>query len=257
MPKKGTKLSAKAIESIKNHLLAQRLTQEEFAHQLSVTPKTLSNWLSGRTTIEFKKLDSIVKKLGIGLEELFEGDIPPQYVFHQETARVAWWLYKSGLAKLFHQAYWKIAELFLERVSFVLFPKKGFFQSFEHDIKKGKNYYFQFWIVPEEPITTAKFTLSFTIANLVRIDYGEIIVKPDCVELKAYYQPPDYQVNRPETTLVIAKVATWFDELSHTFVVVSDIKFKIIEKGRVSEEELKLANDIAVFWKHFFFHPDP
>jgi len=39
-------------------------------------------------------------------------------------------------------------------------------------------------------------------------------------------------------------------------VIVSDVKFKIIEKGRLSEEKVKSANDMAVFWKHFFFHAD-
>ncbi len=121
-------------------------------------------------------------------------------------------------------------------------------------LKKGKNYYFEFWIVLDEPIEEAKFTISFTINNLVRIDYGEIIIKLDCIEIKQYYQPPDYQVNRPAGC--VAKVATWFDELPHTFIVVSDVKFKIIEKGQVSEKTLKSSNDIAVFWKHFFFHAD-
>ncbi|MEZ5672159.1 MAG: hypothetical protein R3E08_07125 [Thiotrichaceae bacterium] len=88
----------------------------------------------------------------------------------------------------------------------------------------------------------------------MRIDYGEIIVKSDIIEIKQYYQPPDYQVSRPAECL--AKVATWFDELSHTFVVVSDKPFTIVEKGRVSEEKLHQSKDIAVFWKHFFFHAD-
>ena len=96
--------------------------------------------------------------------------------------------------------------------------------------------------------------MSFTIANLVRIDYGEIIIKPDCIEIKQYYQPSDYQINKDVHNII--KVATWFDELSHTFIVVGNVKFKIIEKGRVSEEKLKSTNDMAVFWKHFFFHAE-
>ncbi len=137
MPKKGIQLPTKSIESIKNYLTIHHITHDELAHQLKVTPKTINNWLSGRTTIEFKKLDEIVKLLGIGLEELFDGEIPQEYIFHQETAHVAWWLYKTGLANLFHKAYRKVAELFMKRVSFVLLPKKGFFQVFEHDIKEG------------------------------------------------------------------------------------------------------------------------
>ncbi len=179
--------------------------------------------------------------------------------FHKNTffikkLHVAWWLYKTGLAGLFHNAYRKVAELFMQRVSFVLLPKKGFFQVFEHDIIKGKNYYFEFWIIPDEPVENAKFIMNFTIANLVRIDYGEIIVKPGCIEIKQYYQPPNYQINKPIDYPV--KVATWFDELSHTFIVVGDVRFKIVEKGRVPEEKLKIARDMIVFWKHFFFHAD-
>jgi transcriptional regulator with XRE-family HTH domain len=254
MSKKSIPLSPKTVEIIKIHLAARHITHEEFANQLKITPRTLNNWLSGRTAIEFNKLDRLIKTLGVGLEELFGDEIPQDYVFHQETARVAWWLYKSGVATIFHNAYRKVAELFMKRVSFVLLPKKGFFQAFEHNIKNGKNYYFEFWLISETGIEEAKFTISFTIANIIRIDYGEIFVKPDCVEIKQYYQPPDYQVKRP--TECLAKVVTWFDELSHTFVVVSDKPFKIIEKGRVSEEKLHHVEDVAIFWKHFFFHAD-
>lgn len=254
MSKKAIPLSAETLTLIKQHLAARNITQDEFAKQLQVTPKTLNNWLSGRTAMEFSKLDQLVKILGVGLEELFGDDIPEEYVFHQETARVAWWLYKTGLAHVFHNAYRKVAELFMKRVSFVLFPRKGFFQVFEHDVEKDKNYYVEFWLITDQPVEEAQFTLSFTIANLVRIDYGEIHVKSDQIEIKQFYQPPDYQVKRPTECLV--KVATWFDELSHTFVVVSEIPFSIVEKGRVSEEKLQKADDIAVFWKHFFFHAD-
>lgn len=55
--------------------------------------------MSGKTTIEFKKLDEIVKLLGIGLENLFDGEIPQKYIFHQKTAHVAWWLYKINWLK--------------------------------------------------------------------------------------------------------------------------------------------------------------
>jgi hypothetical protein len=80
---------------------------------------------------------------------------------------------------------------------FVLLPRKGFFQVFEHNLKYGKNYYFEFWLISETGIEEAKFTISFTIANSIRIDYGEIVVKSDRVEIKQYYQPPNYQVSRP------------------------------------------------------------
>lgn len=254
MSKKAIPLSPKIIAVIQYHLITRQITHEEFAQQLKITPRTLNNWLSGKTAIEFNRLDHLVKTLGVGLEELFGNDIPQDYIFHQETARVAWWLYKSGVATIFHNAYRKVAELFMKRISFVLLPKKGFFQVFEHHVKHGKNYYFEFWLVSDEPVEEAHFTLSFTSANLVRIDYGEVIVKSDYVEIKQYYQPPDYQVKRPNQCL--AKVVTWFDELSHTFVVVSNKPFKIIEKGRISEEKLHHVDDVAIFWKHFFFHAD-
>lgn len=256
MSKKRVQLSTQTIKVIKNCLKEREITQEELALKLMVTPRTLTNWLSGKNPVDFDKLDRIVRIIGIGLEDLFGDDIPQEYVFHQETARVAWWLYKTGVANLFQRTYRKVAELFRKRISFVLVPKKGFFQIVEHDANKEKNYYFQFWIITDEKIETAKFTLSFTIADLLRIDYGEIIVGKEIVDLKAYYQPPDFQVKRPERAICLVKIATWFDEMSHTFIVVSDIKFKIVEKGRISEKELRNSEDIAVFWKHFFFHAD-
>jgi len=254
MSKKSIPLSLKTIEIIKTHLATRHITHEEFAKQLKITPKTLNNWLSGRTAIEFNKLDHLVKTLGVGLEELFGDEIPQDYIFHQEAAQVSFRLYKTGVAGLLHNAYRKIGELFMMRISFVLLPRKGFFQVFEHNLKYGKNYYFEFWLISETGIEEAKFTISFTIANIIRIDYGEIVVKSDRVEIKQYYQPPNYQVSRP--TECLAKVVTWFDELPHTFVVVSDQPFKIIEKGRISEGKLHHVDDIAIFWKHFFFHAD-
>ncbi len=254
MSKRAIPLSPKTVTVIKHHLASQNITHEEFAKHLKVTPKTLNNWLSGRTAIEFSKIDHLVKTLGIGLEDLFADEIPQEYTFHQEAAQVSFWLYKRGVAGLLHNAYRKIGELFMKRISFVLLPRKGFFQVFEHHTKNGKNYYFEFWLISETTADEAKFTISFTIANMIRIDYGEIIVKPDTVEIKQYYQPPDYQVARP--TECLAKVATWFDELSHTFIVVGDKPFTIVEKGHVSEEKLRQSKEIAVFWKHFFFHSD-
>jgi len=169
---------------------------------------------------------------------------------------------KCGIAAAVGKAYVKLVKLFHEQISFVKFPEKGFFQTFEHDVKKGQNYYFQFWITTEEKIEEAQFILSFTITNpcnshyAIRTSYGEVIVKPDGVEIKQYFQPSDYEVQRPDRQLCLAKVATWFDKVPHTFVVTSKIKFKIVQKGRISEEELKKSSDIAVFWKHFFFHCD-
>jgi len=256
MSKRGIELSTQTIEIIKDYLRVHEITQEEFAAQLQVTPKTLNNWLTGKNTIDLDKLDIIVKMMGIGLEDLLGEDIPQKYVFHEETMRAVWKVYKGGLAAIGHRVYRKIAELFKEHVSFVMFPKRGFFQMFEHNAKKGKNYYFQFWIVTEEAVEEAKFVISFTMGNLIRINYGEILVKKTAVEIKQYYQPPNYEVKRPEKEVCLAKVVTWFDEMSHTFVVVSDVKFKIVEKGKISEEDLRDSKDIAVFWKHFFFHAD-
>lgn len=52
------------------------------------------------------------------------------------------------------------------------------------------------------------------------------------------------------------KAATWLDEATHTFVISSDVKFKLEDKRRITttEAELKNAGDVAVFWRHFFFH---
>ncbi|OQW94024.1 MAG: hypothetical protein BWK79_08050 [Beggiatoa sp. IS2] len=265
MPKKGIQLPTQTIEIIKNYLKEHKMTQEKFAKKLGVSSRTLSNWLSGRSPVEPDELDNLAKILGIGLEDLFNGELPEEYDllynFYKETVKAVWKVYKSGLAGIGQRIYKKIDRLFRNHVSFVLTPRKGFFQTFEHDTKKGKNYYFQFWIQLEEEIAEAKFVISFTIGNVVRVDYGEIIVKPESVEIKQYYQTPThYQVKRPVKDVCTTKVVTWFDEMSHTFIVVSDVQFKIVEKGRISEGELKQvqnqANDIALFPKHFFFHED-
>lgn len=261
MPKKGVCLPPHAVDVINDYLRVHGITRETFAEELKVTPRTLRNWLNGESTVDHNKLNQIVAKMGIGVEDLLGENIPPEYVFHEETMRAVWKVYKDGLAAIGHRIYRKIAELFREHVSFVILPKRGFFQMFSHDVKKGKNYYFQFWIVTDVEVDTAKFIISFTISNLkgvdlIRINYGEILVNKTTIGIKQYYQPPNYEVKRPPTEVCVAKVVTWFDEMSHTFVVTGDVKFKIVEKGRISEEELKDATDIAVFWRHFFFHAD-
>jgi transcriptional regulator with XRE-family HTH domain len=254
MPKKGITLPDKAVKVIKHYLKINKVSQSEFAEQLQTTPRTLTNWLSGRSTIDQDKIDKIAEILGIGLENLFDSNIPKEYIFHEEAAQAIWRIYKSGLAALGQRTYEKIVELFKEHVAFVIPPKKGFFRTFKYDLSEGKNYYFQFWIISEDKVAETKFTMSFTIANIVRIDYGEFIVKQDIVEVKQYYQPSNYQVKRPTGDINAIKVATWLDELPHTFVVVSDIPFEIEIKGEISEKELKESEDIVIFWKHFFFH---
>lgn len=254
MPRKGIKLPDKTVQIIKSHLKKHRLTQAKFAEQLAVSPKTLNNWLSGRNTIDQKDINKILEMLGVGLEDFFAGDIPKEYVFHEEIGSVIWRIYKSGLAILGCRVYKRIAELFKTHINFVIPPKKGFFQTVKQDSKSKKDYYFQFYIIPEEKVNTARFVISFTLADVVRIDYGEFTVKQDIIEVIQYYQPPNYQVKRPTGNINAIKVATWFDELPHTFTVVSDIRFKIEKKGEISEETLQSAEDIVIFWKHFFFH---
>ncbi|MEZ5672158.1 MAG: helix-turn-helix transcriptional regulator [Thiotrichaceae bacterium] len=51
MSKKAIPLSLETLALIKQHLAARNITQDEFARQLQVTPKTLNNWLSGRTAL--------------------------------------------------------------------------------------------------------------------------------------------------------------------------------------------------------------
>jgi len=263
MPKGGIKLTETAIETIQSHLKNNKMTQEQFAKNLKVTPRTMTNWLSGSSKIDYDKLHNLTKVLGVGIEDLLGTDLknlsadPDQYTFHYETHRAIYLAYKTGLARNAQKFYRKISNLFSKNISFLLIPRKGFFQSFEHDAEKKKNYYFQFWIQSEEEVTEAKFTISYTLGGVIRINYGEIIIKSDRVEIVQYYQPPNFYVRRPTKDVCTAKVATWLDEMSHTFVVASDTtKFKIVEKGEISEEEIKEAGDIAYFPKHFFFHQD-
>jgi len=142
--------------------------------------------------------------------------------------------------------------LFRNHITFLKYPKDGYFKTFKHDIQKGQNYYFEFQIKLMEEIEEAKFVVSFTVNNQIRINYGEVRLEHDKVDIIQYFQPPDYSVKRAGKNTI--RVATWFDELPHTFVINSQIPFEIEEKGKISEYELNQANDIAVFWKHFFFH---
>jgi transcriptional regulator with XRE-family HTH domain len=258
MPKKGVFLPPKAVHSIKTYLAEHQLTQEAFATKtLKVSVKTFNNWLAGRSAVDSVKLELIIKELGIGIEDFFGEQIPEEYRTSDDVFPTLRLVYETGVALSVRNAYHKVAKLFWKQISFNKFPKTGYFQVFEHDVFKGKNYYCQVWLIPEEPVEEVTFTFSFTIFNLLRITYGEVILKKDCVEIKQYYQPPNYAVSKPKGNELIIKAATWFDEANHTFIVSSPVKFRLENKGRVSEMQLKHAdNDIAVFWKHFFFHTE-
>jgi transcriptional regulator with XRE-family HTH domain len=260
MPKSGIQLPLKSAQTILTYLAENKISQTTFANTLEVTPRTLNNWLAGRHTIDPAKLQWIIHQVGIGLEDFFDGAVPTEYGCPNGVVSCVGQVYNNGVAATVEKTYPRIVKFFQEQISFTKFPRHGFFQAFEHDVHKGKNYYFQFWLTSEEKIAEAKFVMSFTIASnshyAIRISYGEVLVKPEKVGIKQYFQPSDYAVQRPEKQFCVAKVATWLDEAPHTFVVNSDVKFKIVEKGRISEEELRRASDIGVFWKHFFFHSD-
>lgn len=262
MSKTGIRLPPKAAQTIKDYLIDHRLSRQAFANTLKVTPRTLNNWLAGRHAIDPDKLQLILPQIGVGVEDFFGGQVPKEYCCPEGVISGLGQIFKCGVAAAVGKAYISVVKLFKEQISFTKFPRTGIFQTFEHDVKLGRDYYFQFWIISAEEVEEAKFMMSFTITNpsnsryVIRISYGEVLVQSNQVEVKQYFQPSHQVVNRPEKRLCVAKVATWFDKLPHTFVVNSNIKFKIVEKGRISEEELRQATDIAVFWKHFFFHRD-
>lgn len=257
MPKTGIVLSKQATQTVKDYLEQHKLSQETFAEEiLHVSPRTLRNWLAGKTAIDDDKLELIIKTLGVGVEDFLGGEIPQHYKFQYGVVDAVFRVWKDGVAAVGESAYGKIVELFRDHVSFVRLPRSGFFQAFEHSPRQAKNYYREIWLTPAEDLDEIKFVFSFTINKFFRISYGEIILKKDTVEVVQYYQPPNYQIKRIDNASRTIKAATWLDEAPHTFVVTSDVKFTLEDKGRVllSEDELKNAGDVAVFWRHFFFH---
>ncbi|RKZ77517.1 MAG: hypothetical protein DRR16_29480 [Candidatus Parabeggiatoa sp. nov. 3] len=250
MPKKGVSLTPEASQKIKNYLKQNNLSQEEFAEDvLKVSPKTFRNWLSGKHSVDFEALNIIIEKLGIGVNDLL-GDVD-KYNCTTGVVSTIREIYQNNVAVYVEKSYRKIFDLFRNHITFLKYPKDGYFKTFKHDIQKGQNYYFEFQIKLMEEIEEAKFVVSFTVNNQIRINYGEVRLEHDKVDIIQYFQPPDYSVKRAGKNTI--RVATWFDELPHTFVINSQIPFEIEEKGKISEYELNQANDIAVFWKHFFF----
>jgi hypothetical protein len=258
MPKKGIYLPPRAVEAIKTHIEQRGIVYETFAKKtLKVSVRTLHNWLASKNAIDQEKLDLLIKELGIGVEDLFGEQLPEEYRARDDMFPTLRLMYETGVALTVKNAYSNVAKLFWQHISFNKFPKTGYFKTFEHDISKRKNYYCQIWLIPEEEVEEITFTFSFTIFNILRITYGEVILKKDCVELKQYYQPPNYIiVERPSIKKPLVKAATWFDEANHTFIISSNVKFKLENKGYISEMDLRHTDDVAVFWKHFFFHPD-
>ncbi len=256
MPKKGIYLPPQAVEAIKTHIEQSGIDYETFAKKaLKVSVRTLHNWLAAKNTIDQEKLDILIKELGIGVGDLLGEQLPEEYRSRDDVFPTLRLVYETGIALTVKNAYSNVAKLFWQQISFNKFPKTGYFQTFEHDISKRKNYYCQIWLIPEEEVEEITFTFSYTVFNVLRITYGEVILKKDCVELKQYHQPPpNYTVKRPDMKKPLIKAATWFDELNHTFIISSNVKFKLEDKGYISEMDLKHADDIAIFWKHFFFH---
>jgi len=251
MPKVGVFLTPEASKKIKRYLKQNNLSQEEFAENLKVSSKTLRNWLSGKHSVDLEALDIIIYKLGIGVNDLL-GDVDcDRYNYTAGVVSTIREIYQNNVAVYVERSYRKIFDLFQSHITFLRFPQHGYFRTFEHDAKKGKNYYFEFYIKLKEEIETAEFVMSFSVYK-VRINYGELHIDHDRVDVVQYFQPPNYSVKRASKNII--RVVTWFDEVPHTFVVNSKIPFEIEEKGKISEYELKRADDIAVFWKHFFFH---
>lgn len=223
---------------------------------MHVSPRTLRNYLAGKTKIDDNKLEIIVKTLGIGVEDLLGEEMPEHYKFKYNVVDAVFLIWRDGVAAVGEKAYAKIVELFRDRVSFTRLPRTGYFQTFEHNPRCGKNYYREIWLTPEQEVEEVKFIFSFTINKFFRINYGEIILKQDTIEVVQYYQPPNYQIKRIDNNTRTLKAATWVDEAVHTFVISSDVKFKLEDKGRVTmtEAELRNAGGVAVFWRHFFFY---
>ncbi len=256
MPKKGVVLSEQAVLLIRKYLSEHEYTQEYFAtHILKVNVRTFHNWLTGRSSVELEKLEIIIRELGIGVEDFLGSNVPEEYRARDDLFPTIRLIYEKGIAAYVKTNYQRVAKLFLQHISFNKFPRTGYFHTFEHDVRQGKNYYCQVWILPEIPVEEATFTFSFTIFRLLRITYGEVILKKDSIEIKQFYQPPNYTIKRPKEHPVCIKAATWFDEADHTFIVSSQTKFRLENKGAIPEEELeRKRKEMAVFWKHFFFH---
>lgn len=249
MPKKGIFLPPQAINAIKTYLDEHNLTREEFAENMGVASRTVTNWLSGKTSVDNEKLELIIKILGIGVQELL-GNVPEEYNVRSDFPsifRVV--LNNTQLVTKLIRIYKNAVMLFFKYVTLNKYPETGFFDTFYHDENKGKNYYSEIWILSNEPIDKAKFVISFTLAERIRVDYGEIQVEKDRVTAYQYYQDfPDVS-QRPTEHNCIAKFTTWFGEESCLFIVRSNIKFRVEVKGKIPDHEICQANDIAAFWK--------
>jgi len=259
MPKKGVFLTLEASKKIKSYLKQNNLSQEEFAEGiLDVSSKTLRNWLGGKNSVDLDALDIIIDKLGIGINDLL-GDMDcDKYNCTTGVASTVREIYSNHVAIYIEQSYRRITGLFNDHISFLKFPKHGYFKTFEHDPNNSKNFYFEFHIKLEEEIEEVKFTIGFTISK-IRIDYGEINIGRDKIDIVQFFQPPNYSVKRIDKKVV--RVVTYLDETPHIFIVSSDVPFELEKKGKISEEDLDLPNllngqasDIVVFLRHFFFH---
>lgn len=143
----------------------------------------MRNYLAGKTAIDNNKLEIIIKTLGIGVEDLLSEEIPEHYKFKYSVVDAVFLVWRDGVAAVGEKAYAKIVELFKDRVSFTRLPRTGYFQTFEHNPRCGKNYYREIWLTPEQEVEV-KFIFNF------RINYGKTILKQDTIKVVQYYQPP-------------------------------------------------------------------
>lgn len=265
MPKSGTPLSEYAVRVIKEQLSDRGISQAAFARDwLYKEPRTFRNWLSRKTGVSNEEIEAIAKALGIGIEDLLgESKVPNSFHFYFDVIGAVEQVVKRGLSKG-GEAYTNVTRLFNERVCFTKLPLKGYFRAFEHKAEGKKvNHYYHVKLSPidESPREKVRFVFSFTVSgfhrNLLRIEYGEVILRPDKVEIVQYYQTPNFELERSPEDPWEVTVATWFDKLPHTFIVTSDVPFDLSELGKISEEELQRRRaEIACLPKHFFFHPD-
>ena len=242
-------LNEKASSKVKQCLKAKEITQEDFAQDyLQVTLRTFQNWLAGSTPITFEKLDIIQKFCCISIKDLF-GKVPKEY---STTTKTLVQILKQFLDIEFlssvRRNYQDYINWLVERIHFHPYPTEGWFQSIEHNIdKNGINFYgdISIKIIDKNIPIDGSFVIGFIyMVGRVRLDYGEMLIKEDYIEVKESFVRNSVKYKLPidkqkfQESGILFSIVTWFGEEDCTFIIQSkNTEFLVSPMIKIEEEE--------------------
>jgi len=254
MPKRGLTIPEEGAQVIRARLKTLSWSQEAFAEEImSVTSRTLRNWLSGKTTIDEHSLENMLMHIGLGVSDVFRENLPRTY---QEKSTMSLMvstfkkLLLSGDVRRAIEKYRKYLKGLAEHVSFHRIPLKGPYLMFDHD-ETYHNHYAVVSLTVDPSRESSTYVLSWRFLNLVRVNLGEITVTTTETTVKPFFQKYSHTVSRADVSQP-ALFGFWLARDGSLFFVEGKDGLAVdaqITEFITEKEHDERQDEIAVFWR--------